>query len=190
LRGDVKALERVFSSLTAHRYKIDDPYDYGAFLSLAQHHGYPTPLLDWTWSPYVAAFFAYRNLKNDENIKRSDKVRILQFPGDHWNIQINQFNGLFPYPPHVSLLEPLAIGNTLAIPQQAISMITNIDDIETYLSRFDTQLGVPALEAIDLPASARPEVMRDLAMMGVTSASLFPGLDGACEALREKNFRW
>lgn len=70
-------------------------------------------------------------------------------------------------------------------------MVTNLNDIETYLSQFDGDHrlgGGPVLEAIDLPASARPAVMRDLAMMGITAASLFPGLDGACEALREKNF--
>ena len=67
-------------------------------------------------------------------------------------------------------------------------MVTNVDDIETYLAKFDSQLGMPAVQAIDLPAADRPEVMHDLAMMGITSASLLPGLDGACEALREKNF--
>jgi hypothetical protein len=190
LLDDVAALQRVFSSLSSHRYNINDPHDYGAFLSLAQHHGYPTPLLDWTWSPYVAAFFSYRNLRNGCGYEESDKVRILKFPAYDWNIQIPQIRGLFPYPPHVSLMEPLALGNARAIPQQAIAMVTNIDDIESYLSKFDTRLGVPALEAIDLPASARQEVMRDLAMMGITSASLFPGLDGACEALREKNFHF
>jgi len=188
LTDDVKALNRVFSGLSSHKYNISDPNEYGAFLSLAQHHGYPTPLLDWTWSPYVAAFFAYRNLRNNRTSKRSDKVRILKFPAKHWNLKMRHFDGLFPYPQHVSLLEPLAIGNARAIPQQAIAMITNLDDIETYLSQWDERLEINVLEAIDLPAASRTEVMRDLALMGITAASLFPGLDGACEALREQNF--
>jgi hypothetical protein len=33
-------------------------FEYVAYL---RHHGFPSPLLDWSLSPYVAAFFAFRD---------------------------------------------------------------------------------------------------------------------------------
>jgi hypothetical protein len=37
--------------------------DYMAYL---RHHGFPSPLLDWTRSPYVAAYFAFRRPSSDD----------------------------------------------------------------------------------------------------------------------------
>ena len=72
------------------------------------------------------------------------------------------------------------------IPQQALSTITNIDDIEFYVRQVEMLHGKAYLEVIDLPAIDRPRIMKELAMMGITAGSLLPGLDGACEALRER----
>ncbi len=39
-----------------------------------------------------------------------------------------------------------------------------------------------------LPVRDRKRVINELQYMGITAGSLFPGLDGACEELRERNF--
>ena len=90
--------------------------------------------------------------------------------------------------PHFSITEFITIENERMIPQQSVSTVTNVDDIETYIREMETENRQSYLSAIDLPVCERNEVFCELGYMGLTAGSLFPGLDGACEELRESNF--
>jgi len=187
---DVPTLYRHLSARTPHLFNLLNPTENAAFLNLVQHHGYPTPLLDWTYSPLVAAFFAYQRIKRSEAAAASEdrKVRIFVFDKLQWCADIQQILSINIRWPHFSVLEPVAIGNERLIPQQALSSFTTVDDIETYIQSKENETKC-YLQVIDLPVKGRDQIMRELGLMGITAGSLFPNLDGACEELRERFFR-
>lgn len=183
---DVRQLHRRLSAITTHYFNLAVPEQNGAFFNLMQHHGYPTPLLDWSHSPYVAAFFALR----DWPIQHcGDGVaRIYIFNEQAWREDFPQIQNLDPAFLHLSVMEFIAIDNPRLVPQQSVTTVTNIDDIEAYMLARENDMGKKYIEAIDIQASDREEAMRDLRFMGITPGSIFPSIDGVCEELRECNF--
>jgi hypothetical protein len=89
---------------------------------------------------------------------------------------------------HLSAMEFLAIENERAIPQQSVSTVTNVDDIEAYILTKENQRNRKYLTAIDIPVLERNRAIEELSYMGITAASMFPGLDGICEDLKERHF--
>lgn len=89
---------------------------------------------------------------------------------------------------YITIADFAAIDNERLIPQQAITMVTNIDEIQGYIRFREEQTGQDFIRAVDLPWSERRTVVRELNYMGITAASMFPGLDGACEDRQERNF--
>jgi len=192
MNEDIQILHRTLSGRTKHIFNLEVPQQNGAFFNMLQHHGYPTPILDWTHSPYVAAFFAFRTITSEESKKSKNKnkhVRIFFLDRKSWTADIPQVVLLNISLEHFSVSEFMALNNDRVIPQQGIATITNVDDIEKYIERTEQHRAKKYLQAVDLPWSSRDQVMTDLSLMGITAGSLFPGIDGTCEEMRERHFR-
>jgi hypothetical protein len=183
---DIKQLHKRLSAITSHYFDLTIPDQNGSFFNLLQHHGYPTPLLDWSYSPFVSAFFAFRDIP--QKFKGKGSARIYLFDNVAWQKKYPQIHNI-DYPrPHLSVMEFISLDNPRLVPQQAVTTVSNIVDIEAYLLDKSKKDLTEYLIAIDIPANERECVMNDLRFMGITAGSMFPSVDGVCEELKELNF--
>tara|TARA_R110001583_G_scaffold6618_1_gene33505 strand:+ start:874 stop:2007 length:1134 start_codon:yes stop_codon:yes gene_type:complete len=184
LDKNIPEVEHHINASTTNIYDSTNDRSLGALLNLAQHHGYPTPLLDWTKSPYVAAFFAFQ----DRGILKEDgSISIFMFDESIWSKNSGRVAQLRVPAMVVRTIELPCFGNARVLPQQAITMYSNVDDIEYILLSNENTPG-QFLRAISIPSSEAEIAMRDLSLMGITWGSMFPGLDGVCKQLNARHF--
>lgn len=160
---------------------IPEENDFLEWLALMQHHGAPTRLIDFTWSPYVAAFFALDKALENAAI---------------WAI----------FPPCLKkrvgpavyrefLLNPektIAIGEPMRMNQRLVAQAGTFVMPGILNEPVESLVPYDAIVKIVLEASGmRRESMEELYHMNITNATLFPGLDGLARSLAfELEYNW
>lgn len=190
--SEVLAFAAQAEAVLGIRFNLEDASDYATCLGLAQHHGLPTPMLDWTSSPYVAAFFAFADALEDHSQElESRKVRIYALSSEF--VATSSPSSVM-VPGHRPYLKFLAVNprlNPRLQAQQGHFLVTNVADIERFIRHQEIDQNRRIAYAVDVPASWAANALEDLAYMGLTAATLFPGLDGVARSLRHRmNFKY
>lgn len=161
--------------------------DNGAKWGFAQHHGFPTPLLDWTESPYIAAYFAFFDRIESSNIDSNENVKIYCLDGDFVTNNQPANISMADVFPRVWAFKPNTKGNQRLVFQQGSFLHSNVVEIEAYLLYLSHGREMPFVSAVELPAELALEAIDQFSYMGISHLSLFPGLDGAAKhaALRQ-----
>ncbi len=178
-------LEQYVNSVVPAPFDRRDARQLGGLLSLAQHHGFPTPLLDWSYSPYVAAYFA---LADEQAERERRSARIYIFDSDAWCAATMQSSNWSDPRPFLTMQEFPARNNPRHLPQQSVHMFTNLAHVEHWVRLLEKVLGQSFLTVVDIAANDRRLALQDLDYMGINAATLFPGLDGVCQKLRFRHF--
>ncbi len=173
-------------------------------LAIAQHHGLPTRLIDWTVSPQVALHFATAELEHydkdgviwclDANRSRRD------LPKEFWKILDDEYAYLFSAEmlkniksfrefdkygqdkDFILFFEPPALDARIVTQGAILSVMPGVQTrLSDYLYR-----NPDLYQRIIIPGKLKWEIRDKLDQDYITERSLFPGLDGLSRWLKRR----
>jgi hypothetical protein len=198
---EIAVIENVFNSHTSSQWNIrrkieryrrkdrdfflelgtDDFSQILDFMAHLRHCGFPSPLLDWTASPYVAAFFAFRE---DISNRPSDRVAIYAYRNLAGDMQVY----CEEYPHIWRIAGNLKTHRRHYIQQADYTLAIAQDITRGYVfARHEDANPTDSVSGqiikYTIPSSERVKVLRKLKFMNITDYSLFGTEDALARTL-------
>lgn len=188
-----------------HKYSPPDAPRSESFwhlLVICRHHGLPTRLLDWTYSPFVAMHFA---TADTDKFNKDGAIWAVNFKEAHkylpqklkkriseskaWLFTVEMFSESLKdldkfdrskKSPFILFFEPPAIDERIVNQFAVFSVVSNVNVVphEWLVKRPVTY------RKIITPAQLKKEIREKLDQSNITERVLYPGLDGLCTWLK------
>jgi FRG domain len=202
LKGDYAILERhLIRNFRKYAHREAPGPTMWDWLALGQHHGLPTRLLDWTFSPLVALHFATASWPDDEAL-----LLAVDCAGAHARLpkqlraimeregalvfttemlaeeapDLERFDGLSGDEPFLVFFEPPSLDERIVNQSAVLSALSDPTfQMDAWLERHDE-----LCSAWRIPPDVKREVRERLDQANVTERVLLPGLEGLAAWLR------
>lgn len=156
-------------------------------MALAQHHGVPTRLLDWTTNPYAAAYFAAASaLRKFESWTPDDRLAV-------WALDIETINR---HDERVQIVKPPGSTTPHLAAQCGLFTVQTLDGRRgdtfevTALDEALSSIPPSPLLKLTLPVMESLKLYTLCRKVGISAATMFPGTDGAAKAVADDVNAW
>jgi hypothetical protein len=167
--------------------EVHKPMDDWDYLTLGQHFGLPTRLLDWSNNALTALWFATGEvlIECDQKDRLYAIIWILMPQQKDFDLNLEQVH---PFDvPETRLVRPRIIKQRINNQSGVFSILSSAEMMEKrYMTESDSF--AQKLIKVKIPAGKLSEIRNDLNTMGVNAFSIFPELEGLCTYLQWRYF--